>query len=154
MPYTGPGLPEEGTDPWFIPFKEAWDGLVAYVEDVEAQLAAKANVADLGTAAAAAVTDFATAAQGAKADAAVPSTRMVAGKALSADVTLTKDDIGLANVDNTSDAEKPVSSAQQAALDEKVTSIDGTVSGLWQGTQAEHAAIDPKQPRGLYFTKD
>jgi hypothetical protein len=37
----------------------------------------------------------------------------------SGDVTLTKSDVGLANVDNTSDANKPVSSAMQAALDLK-----------------------------------
>ena len=35
------------------------------------------------------------------------------------DVTLTKTDVGLANVDNTSDSAKPVSTAQQAALDLK-----------------------------------
>lgn len=35
------------------------------------------------------------------------------------DVVLTKTDVGLANVDNTSDASKPVSTAQQAALDGK-----------------------------------
>lgn len=34
-------------------------------------------------------------------------------------VTLTKADVGLSNVDNTSDANKPVSSAMQAALDLK-----------------------------------
>jgi len=36
-------------------------------------------------------------------------------------VVLTKTDVGLGNVDNTSDADKPVSSAQQTALDGKVT---------------------------------
>lgn len=41
----------------------------------------------------------------------------VAGK--TGDVTLVKGDVGLANVDNTSDAAKPVSTAQQAALDLK-----------------------------------
>jgi hypothetical protein len=34
-------------------------------------------------------------------------------------VTLTKSDVGLANVDNTSDINKPISTAQQAALDLK-----------------------------------
>jgi len=38
------------------------------------------------------------------------------------DVTLTKSDLGLANVDNTSDANKPISSATQTALDAKVDS--------------------------------
>lgn len=53
-----------------------------------------------------AISDFATAAQGTKADNAVPTTRQVNGKALSSDVTLAKGDIGLGNVDNTSDATK------------------------------------------------
>jgi hypothetical protein len=50
---------------------------------------------------------------------AVPNTRTVAGKALSADVALVKGDVGLGNVDNTSDAAKPVSTATQTALDGK-----------------------------------
>lgn len=49
----------------------------------------------------------------------VPTTRTVAGKALSSDVTLVKGDVGLGNVDNTSDANKPVSTATQTALDAK-----------------------------------
>lgn len=55
----------------------------------------------------------------------VPTTRKVAGHALSADVTLAKSDVGLGNVDNTSDANKPVSTAQQAALDDKVDKVEG-----------------------------
>lgn len=58
----------------------------------------------------------------------VPATRTVAGKELSADITLDKADVGLDNVTNTSDANKPVSSAQQAALDAKVPS-SRTVNG-------------------------
>ena len=50
---------------------------------------------------------------------AVPTTRKVAGHALSSDVTLSKGDVGLGNVDNTSDANKPISTATQAALDGK-----------------------------------
>lgn len=38
-------------------------------------------------------------------------------------VTLTKTDVGLGNVDNTSDANKPISTATQTALDAKVTSV-------------------------------
>lgn len=49
----------------------------------------------------------------------VPTTRTVAGKALSSDVTLVKGDVGLGNVDNTSDANKPVSTATQTALNLK-----------------------------------
>jgi hypothetical protein len=47
----------------------------------------------------------------------------VAGR--TGDVTLTKSDVGLANVDNTTDLNKPISTATQAALDAKaaVTSL-------------------------------
>jgi len=45
--------------------------------------------------------------------------RSVAGK--TGQVTLTKADAGLDNVDNTSDADKPISSLTQAALDTKAT---------------------------------
>ena len=41
------------------------------------------------------------------------------------DVNLTKANIGLGNVDNTSDANKPVSTAQQTALDGKVDKVTG-----------------------------
>ena len=40
-------------------------------------------------------------------------------------VNITKDNIGLGNVDNTSDANKPVSMAQQTALDSKVDKVTG-----------------------------
>lgn len=46
----------------------------------------------------------------------VPDTRTVNGVALSGDVTLTKVSIGLGNVDNTSDADKPVSTLQAGAI--------------------------------------
>ena len=45
----------------------------------------------------------------------------VAGK--TGAVTLTKSDVGLNNVDNTSDADKPISTATQAALNEKQASL-------------------------------
>lgn len=59
-------------------------------------------------------------------------------------VTLTKTDVGLANVDNTSDANKPVSTAQQTAINakldtsaytasdvlSKLSTVDGAGSGL------------------------
>lgn len=45
----------------------------------------------------------------------------------------TKAEVGLANVDNTSDANKPVSTAQQSAINAKVTNAGGA-SGLWIGT--------------------
>lgn len=44
-------------------------------------------------------------------------------------VTLDKADIGLGNVDNTADSAKPVSTAQQAALDMKVNATSPTTTG-------------------------
>lgn len=57
----------------------------------------------------------------------------VNGHPLSGDVTVTKGDVGLGNVDNTSDANKPVSTAQQTALNAKadktnVLEKDGTTA--------------------------
>lgn len=49
-------------------------------------------------------------------------------------VTLTKSDVGLSNVDNTSDANKPISTATQTALDGKEPTITaGTTSQFWRG---------------------
>lgn len=46
-------------------------------------------------------------------------------------VTLAKGDVGLGNVDNTSDANKPISNATQAALNDKQSKI--TVNGFLKG---------------------
>lgn len=60
----------------------------------------------------------------------VPLTRTITINGNSQDLsanrtwTLTKSDIGLGNVDNTSDVNKPVSTAQQAALDMKLNKAD------------------------------
>lgn len=45
-------------------------------------------------------------------------------------VSLVKADVGLPNVDNTSDANKPVSTAQQAALDLKADKTELVVLGV------------------------
>jgi hypothetical protein len=68
-------------------------------------------------------------------------------------VTLAKADVGLGNVDNTSDANKPISTATQNALDGKVGS-DTSVSQVIALTQAEYDAIVTKDPTTLYFIKD
>jgi hypothetical protein len=60
--------------------------------------------------------------------------RSVAGR--TGAVTLAKADVGLANVDNTSDAAKPVSAATQAALDLKATSSHGHAISDISGLQA------------------
>lgn len=56
-------------------------------------------------------------------------------------VVLDKGDVGLGNVDNTADADKPVSTAQQAALDKKVdktTTVNGhALSGNVTVTKAD-----------------
>jgi hypothetical protein len=59
----------------------------------------------------------------------VPITLTVNGHALSANVTLVKGDIGLGNVDNTSDINKPVSTAQQAAIDLKAALASPAFTG-------------------------
>lgn len=48
----------------------------------------------------------------------VPITRKINGYTLDKDINLTKADVGLGNVDNTSDLDKPVSNATQQALDD------------------------------------
>ena len=56
-------------------------------------------------------------------------------------VNITKGNIGLGNVDNTTDADKPISTAQQAALDKKLNLTGGTITGELKvlGTAASHA---------------
>src|SRR4051812_38550064 len=55
-----------------------------------------------------------------------------------ADLLLTKADVGLGNADNTADASKPVSTAQQTALNLKANlaspTFTGTVGGLTSST--------------------
>lgn len=65
----------------------------------------------------------------------VPKTTKVNGHALSGDVTvtaadlnLTKADVGLSNVDNTADTNKPISSATQTALNAKASTNDVNAS--------------------------
>ena len=74
----------------------------------------------------------------------VPNTRKVNGHALSADVTVTKGDVGLGNVDNTSDADKPISTAQ-AEVNTQVSGIIGdttlpTTAQTLTGAIAEEVA--------------
>ena len=51
---------------------------------------------------------------------------------LKGDLSLVKGDVGLGNVDNTSDASKPVSTATQTALNKKLNLTGGTMTGLIQ----------------------
>ena len=68
--------------------------------------------------------------------------------------TVDKTAVGLSNVDNTSDANKPVSTATQTALDGKISTYDGTtydVTALAAVSQAEYDAIGTKSATTLYF---
>lgn len=58
----------------------------------------------------------------------VDKTTTVNGHALSSNVTVSKSDVGLGSVDNTSDVAKPISTAAQTALDLKVAT-SRTVAG-------------------------
>jgi hypothetical protein len=86
--------------------------------------------------------------------AAAAPVQSVAGKTGS--VTLAKADVGLGNADNTSDANKPVSTATQTALDAKVSSVTTGITGADQITnmvsltQAEYDAIGTKNASTLY----
>ena len=71
------------------------------------------------------------------------------------DLALVKGDVGLGNVDNTSDANKPVSTAQQTALDLKANAANPTFTGTVTvpdgalaiaDTNGLQAALDAKQP--------
>jgi hypothetical protein len=74
----------------------------------------------------------------------------VAGK--TGAVTLTKADVSLGNVDNTSDANKPISSATQTALNGKVATA-GSAQSLWLGTQAAYDALATKDTNTVYIIK-
>lgn len=59
----------------------------------------------------------------------VPNTRTINSKSLASNIIIDKIDIGLSNVDNTSDLNKPISTAMQTALNDKLSSeIDGSIT--------------------------
>ena len=82
-------------------------------------------------------------------DDAVPDSRKINGYDLSQDRTLSKSDVGLGNVDNTADINKPISTAQQAALDLKQAEINDLKSALCGITKAE---ASPEWNAGHYYT--
>jgi len=90
----------------------------------------EANSAASADAAAAKALEAENAADSAAASAAIAASApvtSVAGK--TGAVTLSKSDVGLGNVDNTSDASKPVSTAMQAALNAKASLSGATFTG-------------------------
>jgi hypothetical protein len=63
--------------------------------------------------------------------------------------TLTKSDVGLSNVDNTSDANKPVSTATQTALNGKEPTITaGTTAQYWRGDKSWQTLNQDAVPDG------
>jgi hypothetical protein len=78
----------------------------------------------------------------------------VAGR--SGAITLTKTDVGLPNVDNTSDANKPVSTAQQTALNLKADQSALTTVSNAQSTTASNLSAhvaDTANPHGVTATQ-
>jgi hypothetical protein len=70
------------------------------------------------------------------------ATKTYADGAVSTAVTsLTKSSVGLANVDNTSDANKPVSTATQTELDLKAPLADPTFTGTVSGITKSHVGL-------------
>ena len=70
------------------------------------------------------------------------ATKTYADGAVSSAVTaLTKSSVGLANVDNTSDANKPVSTATQTELDLKAPKADPTFTGTVTGVTKTHVGL-------------
>lgn len=69
---------------------------------------------------------------------------------------VTKSQVGLGNVDNTSDISKPISTATQAALNSKLANSGGTMTGAITAireTKVEMAANDIDLATGNLFTK-
>ena len=71
----------------------------------------------------------------------VNKTTTINGHDLSSNVTLTKSDMGLANADNTSDLDKPISTATQTALDNKVNTETGKGLSTNDYTAAEKTKL-------------
>lgn len=81
------------------------------------------------------------------ADTKVPQTRTINTHALTGDINITKGDVGLPNADNTSDVNKPVSNATQAAIDAKVEDL--LVNGVTTKAPSQNIVFDQlgtKQP--------
>lgn len=66
------------------------------------------------------------------------------------DYVPTKADVGLANVDNTSDANKPISTSTQTALNAKISSSTSTVGDIVVMTAAAYAALGTKVATTMY----
>lgn len=69
------------------------------------------------------------------------TTNVVSVSTLKSDLELSKSDVGLGNVDNTSDLSKPISTATQSALDEKVDKVTGKGLSTNDYTTAEKTKL-------------
>ena len=127
---------------------------------VQTALDAKANTTDLGTAA---VLDSGTGANNVVQLDATGKLPAVDGSALTnlpsapvtsvagqtGDVTLTGSDVGLGNVDNTSDVDKPVSTATQSALDLKEDKTNKNIAGGYVGLETDGKINQNYLPAGV-----
>ena len=76
---------------------------------------------------------------------------------MTGEVVLTKSNIGLGNVDNTSDKNKPVSTAQQAALDLKVDKAGDTMTGnliIDSDTDGQLTVRSASNAASIYLQRD
>lgn len=91
--------------------------------------------------------DFKTKLEGIEAGAQVNTVTSVAGK--TGEVMLNKTDVGLGNVDNTSDANKPISTATQTALNQKVDKSSTLLIKRMTTTEYNNLAV--KDDNTLYI---
>lgn len=84
----------------------------------------------------------------------VPTTRKVNGHALSADVTVTKGDVGLGNVNNTADADKVVKTAGKLTTARAIDGVnfDGSAAIVHYGTCSTTASTATKEVSCTGFT--
>jgi len=80
-----------------------------------------------------------------KADTALQTAPVTSVAAKTGAVTLVKADVGLSNVDNTSDANKPISTATQSALDAKAPLANPSVLATAVGTSRALTADDDQK---------
>ncbi|HKM05628.1 MAG TPA: hypothetical protein VJ869_01450, partial [Sphaerochaeta sp.] len=75
-------------------------------------------------------------------------------KSIDIEVLMTKDNVGLGDVDNTSDADKPVSTAQQGALDNKADKDTDAIVGNFASFDASGNTIDSGKKDADYEDAD
>jgi hypothetical protein len=96
---------------------------------IQTQLNAKADSSDLTTHTGATEAHGATGAVVGTTNTQTLTNKTLTSPVINTPTGITKSDVGLANVDNTSDANKPVSTATQTALDAKLALAGGTMTG-------------------------